>query len=293
MSSSREFLAASVIVISFSLPVVAQSDTATLAWELDGFDTPESAFYDSARNVIYVSNIVGEPTERDGMGHISRVSVTGEMLEAEWVTGLEAPKGLVLDGDTLYVADLDGLVAIDVESGKVTGTWAADNPQFLNDTAVDGDGRVFVSDMASHTIHVLVGDTLAVWLQDEALQHPNGLRIDGGKLVVAAWGQKMKPDFSVEVPGHLLTVDLETKEIAALGSGEPIGMLDGLEPDGDGAWLVTDWVNGALLRIQNDGSVEQLLDLDMGSADLGYVPDEKLVIIPMMLDDKVVAYRLD
>lgn len=70
-------------------------------------------------------------------------------------------------------------------------------------------------------------------------------------------------------------------------------MLDGLEPDGSGRWLVNDWVNGALLRIHPDGSVEQLLDLAMGSADLGYMPAEKLAIIPMMLDDEFVAYRID
>ena len=70
-------------------------------------------------------------------------------------------------------------------------------------------------------------------------------------------------------------------------------MLDGLGPDGSGRWLVTDGVNGALLRLHPDGSVEQPLDLARGSADLGYSTAEKLAIIPMMLDDEFVAYRID
>ena len=103
----------------------------------------------------------------------------------------------------------------------------------------------------------------------------------------------MKPDFTSEAPGHLLAVDLATKAIAPLGSGAGVGNLDGLEAEGDGAWLATDWMAGGLFRIQPDGTSEQLLDLNQGSADLEYLPEQKLAIIPMMLDGTVVAHRLD
>ena len=34
------------------------------------------------------------------------------------------------------------------------------------------------------------------------------------------------------IEGHVITADLRTRRIAPLGAGEPIGGLDGIEPDG-------------------------------------------------------------
>jgi hypothetical protein len=77
------------------------------------------------------------------------------MIEPEWVTGLDAPKGMAQYGNTLYVADVDRLVAVDTASGEITGTWAAEDAQFLNDVAVDKSGRVFVSNGSNLTLGVL------------------------------------------------------------------------------------------------------------------------------------------
>ncbi|MGD9295376.1 MAG: hypothetical protein PVI41_10880, partial [Roseobacter sp.] len=98
--------------------VVAQD----IVWTLEGLEAPESAYFDEARNVLYVSNINGEPLAKDGNGYISRIGPDGQMQEAKWITGLDAPKGLVSDGATLYVSDIDRLVAIDIEKGRISGT---------------------------------------------------------------------------------------------------------------------------------------------------------------------------
>ncbi|SPH18659.1 hypothetical protein DEA8626_02199 [Defluviimonas aquaemixtae] len=262
-------------------------------WTLDGLETPESAYYDDARAVLYVSNIAGEPAAKDGNGYISRVSPDGEMLEAQWVTGLDAPKGLISDGATLYVSDIDRLVAIDIEAGEIAETWPVEGAVFLNDTAIVGTTGVYVSDMIAERIHVLTDDGLAVLAEGEALQHPNGLNVFDDKLIIAAWGRDLQDDFTTKIAGHLLTVDTETGAVANLGSGEPVGNLDGLEPDGKGGWLVSDWIAGGVYRILADGSHDLLLDLNMGSADLEYLPDRSLLIVPMMLDNTLVAYRID
>lgn len=293
MTIARTIFAASLLALVPALEATAQDGTATEIWALDGLSTPESVVLDEAKGELYVSNIAGEPTGKDGNGFLSRVSMDGEMLEAQWVTGFDAPKGLVLDGSTLYVTDIDRLVAVDVASGEISNSWQAEGAQFLNDPAVDGDGRVFVSDMARSAIYVLDGDSFSVWVEDKALKHPNGLKVEGGKLIVAAWGEELQPDFSTSVPGHLIAVDLESKEISAVGSGEPIGNLDGLEPDGAGNWIATDWMAGAVFRIRPDGSSERLLDLSQGSADLEYLEGENVVIVPMMMDNRLVAYKIE
>jgi hypothetical protein len=112
--------------ISAGLLIGSVAAAQDVVWTLEGLEAPESAHFDEARDALYVSNINGEPTAKDGNGYISRVSPNGQMLEAKWVTGLDAPKGLVSDGATLYVSDIDRLVAIDIEAGEISGTWPAE-----------------------------------------------------------------------------------------------------------------------------------------------------------------------
>ena len=287
----RFFSTAAAIAAGFLTCSIAAAQD--IVWTLEGLEAPESAYFDDARNILFVSNINGEPTAKDGNGYISLVSPDGQMLEAKWVTGLDAPKGLVSDGVTLYVSDIDRLVAIDIDAGKISQAWPAEGAIFLNDTAIDATGRVYVSDMITDKIHVLANDDLSVLAEGSALQHPNGLNMRDGKLLVAPWGLDLQEDFTTKTGGHLITVDIDDGSVAPLGSGDPLGNLDGLEPDGKGHWIVSDWIAGAVYRIADDGTKELLLDLDMGSADLEYIPDQSLLVVPMMLNDTLVAYRLE
>jgi hypothetical protein len=261
-------------------------------WEATGFKNPESALHDSVRDVIYVSNLNGAPDARDGNGFISKLSSGGEVVALEWVTGLDAPKGLALAGDKLYVTDIDQLVEIDTASGAITRRYPASGAKFLNDATADRQGRVFVSDMLGDAIWMLEDGNLASWLQDDALENPNGLLAQDGRIVVASWG-RMEADFSTKVPGHLKLVDVASRKITPLGDGSPLGNLDGVEPDGKGGYTVTDWVSGALYAVTPDGKATRLLDLAQGSADHGFIAQDRVVLVPMMMDGKLVAYRLD
>jgi len=189
---------------------------------------------------------------------------------------------------------IDHLVEINPEERKVVAKYPAEGAIFLNDPAVGSDGTVYVSDIAGRKIFYRKpgADKLDVWFAPEDMMHINGLHIDNGKLIVAGWGRNMNADGSTEIAGNLLTIDLETKEMSDLGSGEGIGNLDGLERDAEGNFLVTDFIGGALYRINEDGTHETLLDLDAGSADLEVVEDGTVAIIPMLMDGKVTAYAV-
>lgn len=50
---------------------------------------------------------------------------------------------------------------------------------------------------------------------------------------------------------------------------------------------------GGLMLLSADGKVQVLDKLAPGSADLGFVPSRKMVLVPMMHDGKVIAFRLD
>jgi hypothetical protein len=66
-----------------------------------------------------------------------------------------------------------------------------------------------------------------------------------------------------------------------------------LEPDGAGGWYVSDWAAGGLYHAGSDGWAEQLLDLAQDSADIGILPAQKIVLVPMMMDNVLVAYQLE
>jgi sugar lactone lactonase YvrE len=259
-------------------------------WQATGLDGPESAVHDSGQGVIYVSNVNGEANAADGNGYIAKLSPSGEIQEKEWVTGLNAPKGMALHDGKLYVSDIDELVVIDTATGEIAARHKAPGATFLNDVTAHQDGRVFVSDMMQNQVWKLEGEQFEKWLEDEALENPNGLLAEPDRLVVAAWG-KPKEDFSTDVPGHLKAVDYESKEITSIGPGEPIGNLDGVESDGQGGYLVTDWFSGGLYQISPDGKAEMLMDLKQGSADHEFVEGENLAVIPMMMEGTVNAYK--
>jgi sugar lactone lactonase YvrE len=287
----RGWLSSGVLASGMLLAAGAWAAEPQQVWQATGLDGPESAVLDSGAGVIYVSNVNGEANAADGNGYISKLSLNGEIQDKEWVTGLNAPKGLALHDGKLYVSDIDELAVIDTASGEITARHKAPGATFLNDVTAHEDGRVFVSDMMQNQIWQLEGDQFEMWLQDEALENPNGLLAEPDRLVVAAWG-KPNEDFSTDVPGHLKAVDYQSKEVTSIGPGEPIGNLDGVEPDGQGGYLVTDWFSGGLYRIGDDGKAERLMDLNQGSADHEVVADENLVVIPMMMEGTVDAYKV-
>lgn len=262
----------------------------TKVWEATGFQNPESALPDTETGTIYVSNVAGGPADRDGNGFISKLGLDGKIVAEKWVSGLDAPKGLALSGGKLFVADLDKLVEIDVASGNIVTRHEATGAKILNDVAADGQGQVYVSDWPGNAIWRLSGGTFEKWLESDKLKNPNGLLVESGKLIVAAWGV-MEADFSTKTPGNLLVVDLADKSISDLGNGKPVGNLDGIEPFDADSYIVSDWVGGKVFQITRSGDAKELLTLGQGSADLGYISASRTAIIPRMVDGKVVAYK--
>jgi hypothetical protein len=274
--------------------------------------TPESVIYVPNENVLFVSNIDGAPDGKDNQGFISKVSpLNGSIIELNWVTGLNAPKGMTITNNNitnntlLYVSDITDLVEIDAKSGKIINRYNAPGSGFLNDVASDNQGYVYVSDTVTNTIYRLdtknLGDnstnnsnaSLQVWLQTPELNGPNGLYVDNSnnKLIVASLGAFSNPAGSIRV------VDLQNRTVNSLGTegtAAPIGGLDGIEADSTGRYYyVTDNAGGKLYVVNSNGTGYETLDLqNQGAADLGVILDENLIIIPMMQDNKLEAYRM-
>jgi sugar lactone lactonase YvrE len=275
-----------VILLLATFPAAA----AEPLWEASGFANPESVLWDPAKKVLYVSNINGAPLDKDGNGYISKLSQDGKLLAEKWAMGLDGPKGMAVFKGRLYVSDIDRLVEIDSNTGKITKAYPAAGAKFLNDVTVDDKGAVYVSDMLTNTIWRLTGGKFESWLMDPQLQNPNGLKAESSRLVVAAWGPMTGEGFATKAPGGLKAVTFADKMIRDLTL--PFGNLDGLESDGKGGWLVSDWVAGTLFQLDRRGQPTTLIDLPPGSADIGTIPEKGIVLVPLMMDGKVQAYGI-
>jgi DNA-binding beta-propeller fold protein YncE len=272
-------------------------------WETpDTLKNPESVVYGPKQDTLFVSNIDGKPDEKDQKGFISKVSLSnGTITELNWITGLNAPKGMVIyNTSKLYVSDITDLVEIDIANGRIIKHYNAPGSAFLNDVASDNHGNIYVSDTGTNTIYKL--DTnlknntfLQVWLQSPELNGPNGLYVDNNKnkLIVVSVGSDLgKPG------GGMKVVDLENKTISSLGKDvttTPVGGLDGIESDATGThYYVTDNPVGKVYTVNAAGTwYGTLIDLQrQGTADLEFIADENMIMIPIMQDNKLVDYKL-
>ena len=263
-----------------------------LLFEVKGLEQPESVVQDPATGALYVSNIVGAVMQKDGNGYIAKLRPDGTIVTKSWVKGLNAPTGMVLHDRTLYVADIDELIEINVASGEIVKRYPAKGAIFLNDVAVGEDGTVYVSDTPMNTIWRLKDGMFEPWFANDVLNGPNGLLVQDGRLIVASFG-KLPGEGQKQELGGLLAVDIEKQAVSTIGTNDKLGNLDGLQALAPGVYLVTDWAAGGLYRVDAKGKFERLIKLGKGSADFVYFPDTKLALIPIMLSNSLVAYTLD
>ena len=101
--------------------VLTQAQELEKKWATDTLlKVPESVLLDERNQKIFVSNIEGKgPWDKDGKGSIGLLTLNGKITNAQWVTGLHAPKGMALYKDFLMVADVDSVVIIDIFKGKI------------------------------------------------------------------------------------------------------------------------------------------------------------------------------
>ena len=280
-------------LLPFSTPVqINAADDATLWQATDGFDGPESAYYDAESGYIFLSHVAGGGGDKDGKGWISKLTLSGEIIKLKWFEGLNSPKGLRSYGGTLWVSDIDRIIAIDIATGNQLKEVQIKGAVFLNDLATGPDGSVYVADMVQSAIYRYKDDELTLYDKGEHLEHPNGLLVVKDTLYVGAWGTGFNTDdFSTKVLGRFYSINIASKKKTLITS-TPTGHLDGVEEDGKGGFLVTDWVNGKLFHINRTGTVTTLQEYAKGVADLAYLPKRRLLLLPHMMDNTLTAFRM-
>jgi DNA-binding beta-propeller fold protein YncE len=251
-------------------------------WKTDTIlKTPESVIYDSVRNVLYVSNVNLEPRMKDENGFISRIDLNGKVTDVIWIEGMSGPKGMAIIGDTLFTADIDQVIAMDINAGKIIRKIPVEGARLLNDITTDGAGGLYISDTDANKIFWYAGGKITEWL-GQGLNGPNGLLIAGDSLLLASQGSN---DFS--------SIKIMTKDIRKLT--DSIIHADGIAFTGKpGYYLVSDW-NGEVYIINPDNSKTSVLNTkkeQTNSADIEYIIKDSLLLVPTFFKNSVVAYKL-
>lgn len=260
------------------------------------FDAPDQAVWDPATRSWYVSNLGGGISlARDGNGWIVQLDETGAVVDPRWMEGMDAPAGMLVAGQLLYVVDRDGLYEIDIPSAKVVHFYPVAEPMFLNDVAIGPDGELYVSDFSAQRIYHFDPESRAVeiFIESEDLDTPDGLYVSDGKLIVASWGPIIDPavSFATSRPGSLLSIDLKTKEISNyLEEGLKIGNLEGIAKVADD-YYVTEWMTGQLLRINKDGFKVVMSGLKHPT-DPGYSEELGILAVPEHGTNRVLFINL-
>ena len=255
---------------------------------VDGLSHPESILHDTAADVYLISNINGAPDAADDNGFIARVQPDGTIETLEWISGadmaiqLDAPKGMAIVGDTLYVADLTVVRKFDRTTGAVLGQIALPGAVFLNDLSADPKGRVHVSDnVANLVFRIAPDDTFTVEANQPELAGPNGLVADDFGVNIATY------DAANLV--HIDGVGPQPLVLATL----PMGGLDGLAHLDDGDWLVTSWDASAIYRVSSDFKTVEVAIPDLSSpADIDIDRARKRVLVPLLLQDRAEFHPL-
>lgn len=277
-----------LIIISFTTQLSsAQTKEVTLTqkWATEPvLKTPESVFFDSLRNVVYVSNINKvNPDKKDKDGFISKIDVSGKVLELRWISGLNDPKGMGLFGNRLYVSDINEIVEINIETSQILHRHKVEGARFLNDVSVSQSGDVYVSDSEANVVFRMTQEkTPLVWLGvDTNLKKPNGLLVEESRLLVATFGD-----------GKLYAVNPESKETREWVIG--LEAADGITRVGQTDYFISNW-NGEVWYVDFKGEKTKVLDTKaakVNAADIEHINSLNILLIPTFYDNRVVAYDL-
>ena len=259
---------------------------------VSGFQTPESVMWDSTQDVYFVSNINGTPNAKDGNGYISVVEPAGTLRDSAFIKGLNAPKGMAVVGDTLWVSDIDVVRAYNTRTGASIATVQVPGAVFLNDVAAAPDGSIYITDTAvrfgasgaehvgsDQVFRIAPDRKVSVALKNDTLGRPNGITWDGAnqRFVVVPFGT-----------GTLWAWKPGETRVTAIGTGP--GQFDGVEVARGVIW-VSSWADSSVYRYEN-GEGTNLIKGVPSPADIGYDAKRNRVLIPIFTGNRVEIWEV-
>jgi hypothetical protein len=282
-------------------PTPPPAPTSTKVAAVQGFSSPESVLHDSIQDVYFVSSINGSGTARDNNGFISRVKPDGAVENLKFIEGgkndvvLNAPKGMALLGDTLWVTDIDAVRAFDARTGAPLDSISLATllPVFLNDITATPTGALYVTDTGirfddvGNVLHrgpdriFRIGPdrVVTVALRGDSLGWPNGIALDavGRRFVIGQFGGK-----------SLLAWKPEDRAPSVIATGP--GGFDGVVMAG-GRILASSWTDSTVSSYETGKEVRVISGVP-SPADIGYDVKRNRLLIPVLSANRMEIWQL-
>jgi len=263
-----------------------------LAFQISGMKTPESIVVDPETGVYYVSNINGHPLKKDNNGFISKIGPDEELIDLHFISGgkngvyLNAPKGLTLFGNHLYVADIDAVHRFDKTTGKFLGSidLSLFNAKFLNDIATDNN-KIYISDTLGNFLFSIEPKNnfrVGILAKGLALGRPNGLVYEETykRLLVAAW--KTGKILSVDQKGNILQIFRK----------KGLKNLEGIALDQDGNIIFSSFSEGTIFRLKNYEQLEIIKSGLKTPGDISVDKTKKQILVPLLNSNQIYSFPL-
>jgi sugar lactone lactonase YvrE len=284
-------------VIVMALCLGSFSSEAFSATFNQGLAQPESILYDEKRDVYWVSNINGEATVKDNNGYISQIKPNGQIADLYFFKGgsngieLNAPKGMAIHGNILWVTDIDVIRRFDLRLQKPYGEpIPIEGATFLNDIVSLPDGGVFVTDSGLNP-DFSTSKTDAIYFirpngrilpiaKNEQLNNPNGIELANGQLIIVAFHPEASI-YSINPQGgkeNLITL--------------PKGDLDGIKALKKGALLISSWDLGGIYLIKPNKEIKVIAENLSSPADIGFDSKRNLVLVPLLNKNQIQIFPL-
>ena len=241
------------------------------------FKKPESIACDLDRNYLYITNINGNTTKKDGNGFISRVKVDGTIDSLDWLCGFDAPKGIIYKDNHLYLTDINTIYVVNIERKEIINNILIPDAVFLNDIVVSDNETIFVSDTKKNCVFKIVNKTDIVTLNGE-YKGANGLFIRGNSLYIGTKSVIYKYDIAND---EKLVICNNT------------GNVDGLYVFSDTHFLISNFVN-KLIEIRNNKKtvLYKGVPLINSCADFYYIEGSRSIIVPAFNGGKVKSFTI-
>ncbi len=252
-------------------------------WETDKIlNTPESIRFFPEEDVLFVSNINGSGSAKNGLGYISIVNTDATIKEKQWVKGLNAPKGMDILDRQLFISDIDELTIVNIDSAKIIKKIPVKGAKYLNDVSADTIfQRIYISDSKAGKLIVYAYDiqldSVYIFYENPDIKIANGLTNTTENLYIGSKNLYRLSKDSLS----LSTLVKNTKEI------------DGLEAFSDTVFIGTNW-NGHIFGLTSDGkqhTLENSKALGYYTADVGIDKKNHKLYVPTSTQNSIIAYK--
>ena len=280
------------LLLFLSFSVAAQTKLELLK-RTATFKHPESICM-LTENTFLVSDIgktlYSTKRDSDGVIYVCDIHAINTKNRLNKTSKLNAPKGMAIKGNTVYVADVDRVVLFNLENGSKTDEIDfGDSTLSLNDVFFLDEHTLLVSVINKHKLFALnISSKEILNLLDKDVEGANGLCKNETKMYVCGFSSKEKNK------GSVYEYDLISNTMCVFQ--KDLGHLDGIRLYGN-KLIVSDWGgdynHGKLWEISlTSREAKVLYENPILKSPSGFDLKGNTLIVPCLDSGEILVYKL-